>query len=139
LDGRGKLAKSLKGKAVVITTKKMYDNELPEWAANMVREKGLEIQPKALYMLVDHIGNDLQRMENEIEKLTVNLKGKKQIGEDDIEQYVGISKEFNVFELQSAYGQQRPSQYLENPQLFCCQSQGWPHPADPSHLVFIFQ
>jgi len=104
LDGRGKLAKSLKGKAVVITTKKMYDNELPEWAANMVREKGLEIQPKALYMLVDHIGNDLQRMENEIEKLTVNLKGKKQIGEDDIEQYVGISKEFNVFELQAALG-----------------------------------
>jgi len=104
LDGRGKLAKSLKGKAVVITTKKMYDNELPEWAANMVREKGLEIQPKALYMLLDHIGNDLQRMENEIEKLTVNLKGKKQIGEDDIEQYVGISKEFNVFELQSALG-----------------------------------
>jgi DNA polymerase-3 subunit delta len=55
-------------------------------------------------MLVDHIGNDLQRMENEIEKLTVNLKGKKQIAEDDIEQYVGISKEFNVFELQAALG-----------------------------------
>ena len=55
-----------------VSTKKMYDNELPEWAANMVREKGLEIQPKALYMLVDHIGNDLQRMENEIEKLIKN-------------------------------------------------------------------
>ncbi|MEY4629436.1 MAG: hypothetical protein RLZZ595_1762 [Bacteroidota bacterium] len=102
VDGRGKLAKILKAKAEVLTTKKMYDNELPEWASSMIKSKGLEIQSKALHMLVGHIGNDLQRIENEVEKLSINLQGRKQITEDDIENFIGISKEFNIFELQAA-------------------------------------
>lgn len=102
LDGRGKLAKVLKSKAVVLTTKKLYDNELPDWTSNLISSKGLDISSKALHMLVDHIGNDLKRIENEIEKITVNLNGKKKISEDDIEQYVGVSKEFNIFEMQAA-------------------------------------
>lgn len=102
LDGRGKLAKHLKGNAVVVTTKKLYDNELPEWTLNLIGTKGLEIKPKALHLLIEHLGNDLQRIENEIDKLIVNLKGRKQISEDDIESYVGVSKEFNIFELQAA-------------------------------------
>ena len=53
-------------------------------------------------LMVDHIGNDLSRISNEIDKLTLNLQGKNQITEDEIEEYIGISKEFNVFELQAA-------------------------------------
>jgi len=53
-------------------------------------------------LLVDHIGNDLSRIDNEIEKILVNLGGRKSITEDDIEQFVGVSKEYNVFELQDA-------------------------------------
>ncbi len=102
LDGRGKLAKILKQKSVLLTTKKIYDNELPDWASTMIRSKGLEISGKALQIFVDHIGNDLQRMENEIDKMTLNLKGRSKITEDDIEVYVGVSKEFNAFELQTA-------------------------------------
>jgi DNA polymerase-3 subunit delta len=102
LDGRGKLSKALKSKAVVLTTKKLYDSELPEWTSQLVASKGLEINSKALRMLVDHIGNDLKRIENEIDKITVNLKGRHSISEDDIEEFVGVSKEFNIFELQSA-------------------------------------
>ena len=102
LDGRSKLAKVLKSKAIIISTKKLYDNELPDWTSQLVRSKGLEIQAKALHMIVDHIGNDLQRIENEIDKISINLKGRKSITEDDIEKFVGVSKEFNIFELQSA-------------------------------------
>lgn len=102
VDGRSKLAKLLKSKTELLSTKKLYDNELPEWTSSMIKAKGLEIQSKALHMLVGHIGNDLQRIENEVEKLSINLKGKKQITEDDIEEYIGVSKEFNIFELQSA-------------------------------------
>ncbi len=102
VDGRSKLAKLLKNKTEFLSTKKLYDNELPEWTSAMIQSKGLEIQSKALHMLVAHIGNDLQRIENEIDKLSVNLKGKKQITEDEIEEYIGVSKEFNIFELQSA-------------------------------------
>lgn len=102
IDGRGKLAKILKTKSELLTTKKMYDNQLPDWAGSMIQSLGLSINQKALLLLVDHIGNDLSRMQNEIEKLAVNLNGRKGITEDDIEKYIGISKEFNVFELQTA-------------------------------------
>ena len=102
VDGRSKLSKILKTKAEVLSTKKLYDNELPEWASSMIKTKALDIQSKALHMLVGHIGNDLQRIENEVDKLSINLQGRKQITEDDIENFIGISKEFNIFELQAA-------------------------------------
>ncbi len=102
VDGRSKFSKLLKEKAELLTTKKMYDNQLPEWAADMVRSKGYAITPKAVALIVDHIGNDLNRMENEIDKIMVNLGAGTTITEDDIEKYVGISKEYNVFELQNA-------------------------------------
>ena len=102
VDKRTKLAKLLKDKTVLLTTKKMYENELPEWTSSLVKTKGYTINNKALYLLIDHIGNDLNRLNNEIDKLTLNLTNRQNITEDDIENFVGISKEFNVFELQQA-------------------------------------
>ncbi len=102
LDGRTKLAKILKDKAVLYTTKKMYDNALPEWTSELIKSKGYSISNKALFLLIDHIGNDLSRLNNEVDKLVLNLTNRKNITEDDIENFVGISKEFNVFELQQA-------------------------------------
>jgi DNA polymerase-3 subunit delta len=103
VDGRSRLAKLLKEKAELLTTKKMYDSQLPEWTSGLVQSKGYEITPKALLLLVDHIGNDLSRINNEVDKLLVNLGTRKQLTEDDIERYVGVSKEYNVFELQDAF------------------------------------
>lgn len=102
VDGRTSLSKLLKKNAEVLTTKKMYDNQLPDWTDELVQSKGYEINPKALLLLVDHIGNDLARINNEVEKMLVNLGSRKTITEDDIENYVGVSKEYNPFELQSA-------------------------------------
>lgn len=102
VDGRSKLAKLLKQKTVLVSTKKIYDNQLPEWTQELLQSKQLSISPKGLALLVDHIGNDLTRIENEIEKISVNLGKRKTITEEDIEAFVGVSKEFNVFELQSA-------------------------------------
>jgi DNA polymerase III subunit delta len=102
VDGRSKFAKLLKEKGEVFTTRKLYDNQLPEWTSELVQSKGYSISNKALLLLVDHIGNDLSRISNEIEKVLVNLQDRKNITEDDIEKYVGISKDFNVFELQEA-------------------------------------
>jgi DNA polymerase-3 subunit delta len=104
VDGRSKLAKTLKSKGEMLSTKKMYDSQLPEWVNQMVASHQLTIAPKALHLLVDHIGNDLSRLQNEVEKLAVNLAGRKNITEDDIEKYIGVSKDFNVFELQDALG-----------------------------------
>jgi DNA polymerase III subunit delta len=102
IDGRTRLSKLLKEKAVLLTTKKKYDNELPEWTSDLIKSKGYSITNKALFLLIDHIGNDLSRLNNEIDKLTLNLQSRKNITEDDVETFVGISKEFNVFELQQA-------------------------------------
>ena len=102
VDGRTKLAKLLKEKAELLTSKKLYDNELPEWTSELVKSKGYIINNKALLLLIDHIGNDLNRLNNEIDKLILNLSDRKNITEDDIENFVGVSKEFNVFELQQA-------------------------------------
>ena len=102
VDGRTKFAKVIKEKGVLLSTKKIYENQLPEWTQEIVASHGYEITNKALMLLVDHIGNDLSRIENEVEKILVNLGTRKTINEDDIEQFIGISKEFNVFEFQNA-------------------------------------
>jgi DNA polymerase III subunit delta len=118
IDGRSKLAKMLKEKAEVLTTKKMYDNQLPEWTSGLIRSKGYEITQKALLLLVDHIGNDLNRINNEIEKLIINLGSRTDINEDDIERYVGISKEYNVFELQDAFAKKDRAKAIRIIQYF---------------------
>lgn len=102
LDGRGRLSKIIKKHGEIFLSKKIYDNQLPAWTNGYLQSKGFEITPKALMLLVDHVGNDLSRISNEVEKLSVNLGTVKNITEDDIEKYIGVSKEFNIFELQHA-------------------------------------
>jgi len=118
VDGRTRLAKLLKEKGVVLTTKKLYDNQLPEWTEELVQSKELSISQKALMLLVDHIGNDLSRIDNEIDKMAINLGKRKAITETDVEQYVGVSKEFNVFELQSALATKNLSKAIRIIQYF---------------------
>lgn len=102
VDGRSKMAKLLKEKGEILSTKKLYENQLPEWTTELVQSKGYSIQQKAVLLVVDHIGNDLSRIDNEIDKLLVNIGSRKSITEDDVEKYVGVSKEYNPFELQNA-------------------------------------
>ena len=94
LDARKKFAKLVKENGVLVTTKKMYDKDVPAWTQELVHSKGLTISPRGLALLVDHIGNDLTRIENEIDKLSVNLGKGTNI--------IGVSKDYNVFELQAA-------------------------------------
>lgn len=102
LDGRLKLSKTVKDRAELFQSKKVYDNQLPQWVADYIKKQGFQIAPKALNLLVDHIGNDLSRIANEVKKVSLNLSDKTTITEDDIEKYIGVSKEFNMFELQHA-------------------------------------
>jgi DNA polymerase III subunit delta len=113
LDGRSSLARLIKDKGEILSTKKMYENQLPEWTNNMVAAKGFSLEPKAMALLIDHIGNDLSRIENEVDKMLVNLGSRKQITEDDIEKYVGISKEYNSFELQTALARKSLSRAIQ--------------------------
>ncbi len=102
LDKRTKLSKTMLASAEVFNSEKIREYKIQEWIAELVKSKGYGIQPKCIALLEEHIGNDLSRIANEIDKLSLNLAGKKVIEEDDIEKYIGISKEYNVFELQDA-------------------------------------
>ncbi|MEI2750293.1 MAG: DNA polymerase III subunit delta [Ferruginibacter sp.] len=102
LDKRTKLYKLLGKNAEVLNSAKIRDEKIQEWIADHVSTKGFTMGPKAVSLLAEHIGNDLSRISNEIDKLAINLDGRKNIDEDDIEKYIGISKEYNVFELQAA-------------------------------------
>ena len=102
LDKRTKLYKLLGKNAEVLNSAKIRDEKIQEWIADHVKTKGFTMGPKAVSLLAEHIGNDLSRISNEIDKLAINLDGRKNIDEDDIEKYIGISKEYNVFELQAA-------------------------------------
>ncbi|HMG67510.1 MAG TPA: DNA polymerase III subunit delta, partial [Chitinophagaceae bacterium] len=118
VDGRTRLAKLLKEKGVVLSTKKLYDNQLPEWTEELVNSKDHTISQKALVLLVDHIGNDLSRIDNEIDKILINLADRKTITEEDVEKYVGVSKDFNVFELQAALATKNLSRAIQIIQYF---------------------
>ena len=102
LDKRKSMYKLVNSKSVYYLATKITDDLLPAWIKKQVESKGFEIKPKSLALLQEHIGNDLNRISNEIDKIIINLEGKKTIDENDIEAFIGISKEYNIFELQSA-------------------------------------
>ena len=102
LDGRSALSKELKKHAVFITTAKLYDNQVPGWIEQHVKSLGHTIEPKATIMLAESIGNDLERINGEVQKLLLNFTDRVNITPDLIQRYIGISKEYNVFELQKA-------------------------------------
>lgn len=104
LDGRSKLAKALKSKAVFLESKKLYDNQVPDWIRRVLAGKGFTITPKAAQMLTDFLGNDLNKVNNELEKLQLIMDPGGQVTPELIEENIGISKDFNSFELQRAIG-----------------------------------
>jgi DNA polymerase-3 subunit delta len=96
------LGKLLGKKAVFLTTKKLYDNQVPAWITQFIKSKNLLATPQAIMMLGEFIGSDLSRLANEIEKLAINLKPGQTIDERMVQDNIGISKEYNIFELQNA-------------------------------------
>ena len=105
LDARKKLLKTLKNRGcVVMETKKLYESEvISTFLPDVFKKKHLSIQPKAIQMLVDFLGRDLSRIENEVNKLALIVPANTEVTPDIIEKNIGISKEFNNYELKSAF------------------------------------
>jgi DNA polymerase III subunit delta len=101
-DERKTWVKAFATQGQILNFKKMYDNEVPDFIMSHCADLKLKISPKAVQLLSEHIGNNLQAIHNELDKLKVNLKPEEAIDASAIEKYVGISKDFNVFELQKA-------------------------------------
>ena len=102
IDGKTTLAKLLKTKAEVLTSDKLREYQVPDWIKGYLAARGYKITELATRLVADHIGANLERLSNEIDKLLINLSADTQIDETHIEQNIGISKEYSVFEFQNA-------------------------------------
>ncbi|RZJ59055.1 MAG: DNA polymerase III subunit delta [Flavobacterium sp.] len=105
LDKRKKVTKVLEKAGVVFESKKLYENQVGDWIKRVLSGKGYNIEPKAAAMLVEFLGNDLGKISNELEKLTIILPQGSTITPKVIEDNIGISKDYNVFELRKAIGE----------------------------------
>ena len=104
IDGRKKAAKTILQNGVLFESKRMYENQLPAWIEAYVKRKGYFIGPKATQILSDHLGADLTKVTNEVQKLFISLPMGSEVTPEIIEDNIGISKDFNIFELQDALG-----------------------------------
>ena len=102
IDKRTKLAKTIDKKGVLFESKKLYDNQIPDWVNAYCTKHKYKISPKAVQMIADFLGTDLSKVSNELDKLMLNISAIEAINEKRIEQYIGISKDYNIFELTTA-------------------------------------
>jgi DNA polymerase III subunit delta len=137
LDKRKKVTKLLDKHGVVFESKKMYDNQVGTWISRVLQGKGYTIEPKANAMLVEFLGNDLSRISNELNKLQIILPKGHTINPKDIEENIGFSKDFNVFELQNALGSKNQLKAYQIAQYFADNPKDNPMVVTTS-LVFSF-
>ena len=103
LDRRKKLAAEIEKTGVLFESKKVKDAQLPAFITSYMKRKGIDVEPKATAMLADFVGADLSRLTGELEKLIITLpKGHTRVTPEQIEKNIGISKDYNNFELRSA-------------------------------------
>ncbi|MEC5166522.1 DNA polymerase-3 subunit delta [Flavobacterium sp. PL11] len=105
LDKRKKVTKNIAKNGVVYESKKLYENQVGEWIKRVLAGKKYTIEPKATAMLVEFLGTDLSKINNELEKLQIVLAVGSSITPKDIEENIGFSKDFNVFELRKSLGE----------------------------------
>ncbi len=106
VNGNSKFAKAAKAHATVFEAKPLYDNQVPDWIRNYLKRKKYPIDPAAADLLGEYLGTNLSKITNELDKLLLNVAPGATISTKTVEDQVGISKDYNVFELQKALGQQ---------------------------------
>lgn len=105
LDKRKKLYKAVQKNGELFESKKLYDNQVAEWIRKTLSGKNYKISPKACVMLVEFLGTDLSKINNELTKLALVVPPATEITPELVEQHIGISKDFNNFELKKAIGE----------------------------------
>ncbi|WP_353777654.1 DNA polymerase III subunit delta [Winogradskyella sp. 3972H.M.0a.05] len=105
IDKRKALYKTIQKSGLVFESKKLYENQVADWIRRVLAGKKYSISPKAAQMLVEFLGTDLSKINNELEKLQIVLPEGTQISPEHIEENIGISKDFNNFELRKAIGE----------------------------------
>jgi DNA polymerase III subunit delta len=103
LDKRKKIYKSIEQNAVIFESEKFYEEKIPNWIATYLSKRNYKIEAKAAVLLTEFLGNDLSKLSNELDKLIITISDNNQVITSQlIEKNIGISKEYNNFELQNA-------------------------------------
>lgn len=105
LDKRKKIYKAIQKHGVIFESKKLYENQVADWIRKVLAGSGYTITPKAAVLLVEFLGTDLSKINNELEKLKLVIPKNKEIDPEAIEENIGISKDYNNFELKKALGE----------------------------------
>lgn len=102
LDKRTKLYKAISSNGIILSTKRLYENQVASWVEKYLRQQKYTIEPQACQIISDSLGNDLGKIANELNKLIIAVKETNHITPAHIEKNIGISKDYNLFELQDA-------------------------------------
>jgi len=101
-DSRTKIVKLAKEKGICFTSDKIRDEQIPQWIQTHGNDIGLRIGEREAQTLATYLGNDLQKIVNEIEKVRINIPGEKELSAGLIQKFIGVSREYNVFEFPEA-------------------------------------
>lgn len=139
LDKRKKFAKALIKNHIVFESKSIYENKIPDWINNYISSKGFSITNKACMILSESLGANLSKIVNEIKKLMLLIKEGEEITSELIEQHIGVSKDFNIFEFQNSLGERNSYKSNKIAKYFVANSKEYPLPKILGSLFNYFQ
>ncbi len=138
LDKRKTFTKLIGKAGVLFESKKIYDNQLPAWISSYLTSFNYSIAPQASAMLSEYLGTDLSKVTNELDKLIISLPEQTKITPEHIEKNIGISKDYNIFELQNALGERNVLKTNQITNHFAANPNSNPFPRTISSLYYFF-
>ena len=138
LDKRKAFPKTVAKKGVLFESKKLYENKIPDWISGYLKEKKYTVTPKSSQLLTEYLGTDLAKIVNELDKLMINLPPGTEITPDHIQQNIGISKDFNTFELNDALSKRDIVKANQIVNYFASNSKDHPIPVTIASLNTFF-
>ena len=139
IDKRKKLYKAVQKNGIYFESKPIYDNQIPGWITKYMKLKNYGIDPRAAQLIADYVGSDLQRIVNDLEKVTISAVPGTTIMPQDVEKNIGISKEYNSFELQNALGKKDILKSNQIINYFIANEKAHPLPAIMGALLTFFR
>lgn len=134
-----KYAKAIEKTGLLYEAKPLYDNKIPEWVTQHALTKGLKLNNRAIQMVAIQMGNNLVQIDKELEKLVLNCKDLAEVTEVEVAEYMGIDKDFNIFEFQSAIAQKNIGKAYQILQYFVKHDKEFPTVVLIANLFYFFE
>ena len=139
IDKRKKISKSILNKGILFESKPLYENQVPKFINDYIKDLGYKIDARSCQTLTEHLGNDLSRISNELNKLIINIKKDSIITNDIIEKNIGINKDYNIYEFQRSIGEKNIVKSLKIIEYFSRNEKSNPFLLIISSLFSYFQ